>query len=55
MTRADIEQASRKELVRYLESWGTACYDDEPIDLLRECALENHATEGDGYGPMLCK
>jgi hypothetical protein len=52
MTRRDILKAKRAELVKYLESWGTACYDSEPIALLRECALENHATEGDGYGPM---
>lgn len=55
MNRAEIKTAGRKALIRYLESWGTACYDDESTELLRECALENHDTEGDGYGPMLGK
>ena len=41
-----IKNASRSELVAYLESWGTACYDDESTSLLRECAIDNFKTEG---------
>ena len=42
----DIKNASRQELVEYLESWGTACYDDESTSLLREAAIETFQTEG---------
>mgnify|MGYP001179911086 FL=1 len=42
----DIKNASRSELVQYLESWGTACYDDESTSLLRECAIDTFNTEG---------
>jgi len=42
----DIKYASRMELVAYLESWGTACYDDESTSLLREAAVETFETEG---------
>ena len=42
----DIKNATRAELVAYLESWGTACYDDEPTSLLRECAIDTFNTEG---------
>ena len=47
----DIDKASRKEIQDYLESWGYAVYDDEPLKLLRETAKENFQTEGPGYGP----
>jgi len=43
---AQIRHASRKQLVEYLEWWGTACYDDEPTSLLREAAIETFKTEG---------
>jgi len=33
---SEIQQATREELVQYLESWGTACFDDESTSLLRE-------------------
>ncbi len=46
MTREDLLQASRDELVAYLEGWGYQCYDSETTDELRAAALENHATEG---------
>ena len=36
-----IQQMSRQELVEYLELRGTACYDDESTELLRECAIED--------------
>jgi len=42
----DVKQASRMELVAYLESWGTACYDDESTSLLREAAVDTFLTEG---------
>ena len=42
----DIRQASRDELVEYLEAWGTACYDDESTSLLREAAVDTFNTEG---------
>jgi len=42
----DVKSASRDQLVTYLESWGTACYDDESTSLLREAAIETFETEG---------
>ena len=42
----DVRRASRQELVEYLESWGTACYDDESTSLLREAAIDTFKTEG---------
>lgn len=42
----EVQRASRHELVLYLESWGTACYDDESTSLLREAAIETFETEG---------
>ena len=42
----DIEHATRDELIVYLESWGTACYDDESTSLLREAAIDTFETEG---------
>ena len=42
----EIKQATRRELVAYLESWGTACYDDESTSLLREAAIDTFKTEG---------
>ena len=36
-----IQQMSRQELVEYLELRGTACFDDESTELLRECAIED--------------
>ena len=32
---------NRDELVIHLESRGTACYDDESTELLRQCAIED--------------
>lgn len=46
MTKDEIETATREELIAYLENWGTACYDYESTELLREAALENYYTEG---------
>jgi hypothetical protein len=42
----DVKTATRQQLVAYLESWGTACYDDESTSLLREAAIETFETEG---------
>jgi hypothetical protein len=42
----EVQNASRQELVQYLESWGTACYDDESTSLLREAAIDTFKTEG---------
>ena len=41
----DVKNASRSELVQYLESWGTACYDDESTSLLRDAAIDTFETE----------
>ena len=43
--RSDFNWMSREELVAYLESRGTACYDNESTDLLRECAIEDFEQE----------
>ena len=42
----DVKNATRDELVAYIESWGTACYDDESTSLLREAAIDTFETEG---------
>ena len=42
----EVLEASRQELVQYLESWGTACYDDESTSELREAAIDTFETEG---------
>jgi hypothetical protein len=42
----EVQRAGRQELVEYLESWGTACYDDESTSLLREAAIDTFKTEG---------
>jgi hypothetical protein len=41
-----IKQASRPELVRYLEAWGFQTYDHESDDELRKAAALNFVTEG---------
>ena len=43
--RQEIENATRAELIGYLESWGFQCYDSESTDELRAAALENFDTE----------
>ena len=45
MTKQEIEQADRDELVRYLTGWGFQCYDHETTAQLRKAALENWRTE----------
>ena len=41
----DVKRATRQELVEFLESWGTACFDDESTSLLREAAIDTFKTE----------
>jgi|TARA_X000001388_G_scaffold74139_2_gene66688 hypothetical protein len=45
MTRDDLENCTRSALVEWLEFRGSACYDDEPTELLREAALEDYDGE----------
>lgn len=45
MTREFIERMTREELVEWLEFRGTACYDEEPTSLLRDCALDDFDSE----------
>ena len=40
-----IENAPRHQLVEYLELRGSACFDSEPTELLREAALEDFEDE----------
>tara|TARA_B100000427_G_scaffold300884_1_gene283640 strand:+ start:481 stop:660 length:180 start_codon:yes stop_codon:yes gene_type:complete len=37
----EIQQMTRQELVEFLELRGSACYDDESTELLRQCAIED--------------
>ena len=48
ISRKFLENATRTELVSFLESRGSACYDDESTELLRECALDDFDCEFDG-------
>lgn len=41
ISRRDLERYTRGELIKYLESRGCACYDDESTQLLREAALDD--------------
>jgi hypothetical protein len=41
-----VRRATRRELISYLESWGTACYAYESTSLLREAAIDTFKTEG---------
>ena len=42
----DIKNATREELIVYLESWCIACYDNESTSFLREAAFDTFNTEG---------
>ena len=48
MTIDELERASRRQIVAYLEARGIACYDDEPTELLRNAAVEDILSESDG-------
>ena len=41
VSRDYLESAPRHQLVEYLEMRGSACFDDESTDLLRECAIDD--------------
>ena len=43
--RSDFNWMSRDELVAYLEARGSACFDNESTDLLRETAIEDFDQE----------
>ena len=47
MSKAEIANMTRAELIQYLERWGFRCYDHEFTSELRTAALENHKTEGE--------
>jgi hypothetical protein len=49
VSRAYLEEAHRHQLVEFLEMRGTACYDDESTELLRETALEDWDGEFPGW------
>jgi len=49
VSREYIETARRHQLIEFLELRGTACYDDESTELLRECALEEFEDEYSGF------
>jgi hypothetical protein len=53
MTRIQLQNADRWELVVYLEYWGYQVYDHETTDELRAVALANHDTEEAGYALAL--
>ena len=41
VSKQDIYDMDRDELIHYLECRGYACYDDESTSLLRETALDD--------------
>ena len=41
----DLNRMSRQELVAHLESRGTACFDNETTEELRQCAIEDLESE----------
>jgi len=45
MDEETLEKMPRSELVEWLESRGTACYDDENTELLRRCAIDDFRLE----------
>lgn len=45
VTRPYLETARRHQLVEFLEMRGSACYDDESTELLREAALDDWDSE----------
>ena len=40
MSRAELQAATRAELIAYLEAWGFQCYDHEKTSQLRNAALK---------------
>jgi hypothetical protein len=45
VSRRYLENAHRHQLVEYLEMRGSACYDSESTELLREAALDDWDNE----------
>jgi len=41
ITRHELKTMPRDQLVNWLEHRGTACYDDESTELLRQAAIED--------------
>jgi hypothetical protein len=41
VSRTELESGSRKDLTMFLEMRGSAVYEDECTELLRECALDD--------------
>lgn len=51
MTREDLETMDRDHLVQWLEgARSIACYDDEPTEELRDCALDDFDRCGEEEG-----
>ena len=50
MNITEIKNASRNDLVEYLESYGLTVYPDESMKTLRASALENYWTQQDNEG-----
>ena len=45
VSRKYLETARRHQLVEFLEMRGSACYDDESTELLRDAALDDWDNE----------
>ena len=45
VSRRYLETARRHQLVEFLEMRGSACYDDESTELLRDAALDDWDSE----------
>ena len=48
-TREYLETARRHQLIEWLELRGTACYDDESTELLREVAIQDFDDERESW------
>ena len=48
MTIDELQRATRQQIVAYLEARGTACYEHESTELLRQVAVEDILSESDG-------
>ncbi len=42
----EIQNATREDVILYLEGWGIACYDEESTSLLKAAAIDTFNTEG---------
>ena len=50
MNLTEIKNATRQELVEYLEGYGFQVYPDESMKTLRNAAMENYWTENSNEG-----